>query len=59
MKYKGIQYQILQTASPQGFKWTVQFGDGSTKMGHTLTRDGAIFAARYTIDNAAKETKTK
>jgi hypothetical protein len=42
-----------------GFKWTVQFGDGSTKMGHTLTRDGAIFAAQYTVDNAAKETKTK
>jgi hypothetical protein len=59
MKYKGIQYQIVETASPVGFKWTVQFSEGSTKMGHTLTRDGAIFAAQYTIDNAAKETRTK
>lgn len=59
MNYKGIQYRILQTASPMGFKWTVQFGDGSTKMGHTLTRDGAIFAAKYTIDKAAEKPKTK
>jgi hypothetical protein len=59
MEYKGIQYQILQTASPMGFKWIIQLGDGSTKIGTTLTQDGAIFAAQYTIDNAIKESKTK
>jgi hypothetical protein len=37
-----------------GFRWIVQFGDGSKKIGTTLTQDGAIFAAKYTIDKAAK-----
>jgi hypothetical protein len=59
MKYKGIQYQIVETASPKGFKWIVQFGNGRTIMGQTLTQDGATFAAHYTIDKAADNAKTK
>jgi hypothetical protein len=50
MQYRGIQYQIVQTANPAGFKWVVQFCDGRVMTGTTLTREGAIFAAKYTID---------
>jgi hypothetical protein len=59
MEYRGIQYQIVQTANPAGFKWVVQFRDGSTKIGTTLTQNGAIFAAKYAIDKAKNEPKMK
>jgi hypothetical protein len=55
MQYRGIQYQIVQTANPVGFKWVVQFCDGRVITGTTLTREGAIFAAKYAIDKPSSK----
>jgi hypothetical protein len=31
MVHKGIQYTVVQTAAPTGWKWTVQLPNGRTK----------------------------
>jgi hypothetical protein len=45
MKYKGIEYQVVQTASPTGWRWTVHLDDGQTKTGMSSTEQYAIFDA--------------
>jgi hypothetical protein len=50
MEHKGIQYQIVQTANPTGWKWTVQIDDTSTKTGTSFSKGNAIFKAVAAID---------
>jgi hypothetical protein len=52
MEHKGIQYQIVQTASPTGWKWTVQIDDNRTKTGTSFSKGNAIFKAVTAIDKA-------
>jgi hypothetical protein len=33
VEHKGIQYQVVQTANPTGFKWTVHLDVSRTKTG--------------------------
>ena len=49
MEYKGIQYQVVQTANPTGWRWTVQL-DTKEKTGTSLSRGNAIFSAIRFID---------
>jgi hypothetical protein len=50
MEHKGIQYQIVQTASPTGWKWTVQIDDIRTRTGTSFSKGNAIFQAVKAID---------
>jgi hypothetical protein len=50
MKYKGIEYQVVQTASPAG--WTVHLDDGQTKTGMSSTEQYPIFDATNAIERA-------
>jgi hypothetical protein len=52
MEYRGIQYQVVQTANPTGFKWTVHLDESRTKTGVSYSRGNAIFNAVRTIDKA-------
>lgn len=52
MDHMGIEYRILHTASPTGFKWIVVFGDGRIKMGDTFNRVSAIRRAVTAIEKA-------
>ena len=52
MKYKGIEYQVVQTASPTGWRWTVHLDDGQTKTGMSSTEQYAIFDATNAIERA-------
>ena len=38
MEYKGIQYQLVRTANPTGWKWTILFDDKRTKTGQQADR---------------------
>ena len=49
MQYRGIEYQVVQTANPTGWKWTVTF-DGGTKTGGGYNRVSAIAFAQLAID---------
>jgi hypothetical protein len=52
MEYKGIEYSIVQTADPTGFKWTVQLDAARTRTGVAYSRVEAISTAQRAIDKA-------
>ena len=52
MEHKGIQYQVVQTANPTGWKWTVQLDQGRTKTGVSFSKNSAIFDAVHAINKA-------
>jgi hypothetical protein len=55
MEHKGIQYQVVQTANPTGFRWTVQLDENKTKTGVAREKGSAIFQAVRFIDRAIRE----
>jgi hypothetical protein len=57
MEYKGIEYRILQTANPTGFKWTVMIGENRTRTGISHTMKDAVRAAERKIDEHLKERR--
>jgi hypothetical protein len=52
MEYKGIQYQVVQTANPTGWKWTVQLDGDHIKTGVSFLREYAIYDATNAIEKA-------
>jgi hypothetical protein len=52
MKHKGIEYQVVQTASPTGWKWTVQLDGGCVKTGMSCSRQYAIYDVTNAIEKA-------
>jgi hypothetical protein len=56
VEYRGIQYQIVETANPTGWKWTVQLDGGRTKTGLSFSREYAIFDATNAIEKALSAT---
>jgi hypothetical protein len=52
MEHKGKQYQIVQTASPSSWRWTVQLDENRTKTGTSFSKGNAIFQAVTAIDKA-------
>jgi hypothetical protein len=55
MEHKGIQYQVVQTANPTGWKWTVQLDEGRTKISVSPSREYAIYDATNAIEKALNE----
>ena len=49
MEHKVIEYQVVQTANPTGWRWTVQI-DEKEKSGTSLSKGNAIFSAVRSID---------
>jgi hypothetical protein len=50
MEYRDTEYQILQTANPTGWKWTVLFAGQHIRTGSAYNRAGAIALAQRAID---------
>ena len=51
MKHKGIQYHIVQTAGPIGWKWTIDLG-GKARSGTAPSREAGRRLAEREIDRA-------
>jgi hypothetical protein len=54
IEYKGIEIQIVQTANPTGFRWTVHLDDNRVRTGESHSRLAAISSAERAIDKAGK-----
>jgi hypothetical protein len=54
MEHKGIEYQIVQTAHPTGWRWTVYLDDGHSKTGVSSSRQYAIYDATNAIEKALR-----
>ena len=59
MEYRGIQYTVVQTANPTGWKWTVSIDAKRTKTGMGFNRLGAIRRAEKVIEGYVKEEARK
>jgi hypothetical protein len=55
MEHKGVQYQVVETVNPRGWKWTVQLAEGRTISGVSFSRGHAIFYAICAIDRALND----
>jgi hypothetical protein len=54
VNHKGIEYSILQTANPTGWKWIVFLDQTRTRSGIAHSRAYAVLEAEYAIDKAMK-----
>jgi hypothetical protein len=52
MQYRDIQFIVVQTANPTGFKWTVQLDAIRTRSGVSYSMKAAISDAQRKIDKA-------
>jgi len=59
MQYKGIEYQVVQTANPTGWKWTVQLDATRTKSGTSYSMKFAALEAQRKIDKELVSVKVK
>jgi hypothetical protein len=59
MQYKGVEYHIVRTANPTGFKWTVQLDATRTRTGNSVSMKLAILDAQRTIEKALKSTRAE
>jgi hypothetical protein len=56
MQHKGVQYQVVETANPSGWKWTVELDEGRTKTGVSCSRGHAALYAINAIELTLKRT---
>ncbi len=56
MRYRDIEYQVVQTACPTGWKWVVHLDDTRTRTGSGFNRTHAIGLAQRAIDTALPAT---
>jgi len=54
MEYKGIRFEVVQTANPTGWKWVVYFNSDRRKSGNSFSRAMAITSAKYVIEKSLK-----
>jgi hypothetical protein len=59
LEYKGIEYQVVQTANPTGYKWLVHLDAAVTRTGQSFSMKSAIQDAQKKIDRAVKEKKAE
>ena len=52
MEYKTIQFEVIETANPYGWKWIVFLDATRTRTGIGLTRADAVLDAEFAIDQA-------
>ena len=52
MEHKGVEYQIIPSAHPTGWRWTVHLDDGHSKTGVSSSRQYAIYDATNAIEKA-------
>jgi len=55
MAYKGIEYQIVQTSNPTGWKWAVEMEGRTPRVGSGYSRAAAIALAQIAIDKLVKQ----
>jgi hypothetical protein len=57
MEHRGILYQIVQTANPNGYRWTVQLDADCSRTGTCNSKGNAIFKAVSVINTAVAARK--
>jgi hypothetical protein len=56
MEYKGLNYNVVQTANPTRWKWTVWLDETRTKSGTSFSRASAMTFAQQAIEKIIKRS---
>jgi hypothetical protein len=60
MDHRGVEYQVVQTANPFGYRWTVELDAEKTRTGTATSKGNAIFQVARVIDTAIRaKSKTE
>jgi hypothetical protein len=59
MNYKGIEYSVVQTACPTGWKWTVYLDADTIRTGSTYSKEEAVRRAQLAVDKAIAAPRPK
>jgi hypothetical protein len=59
MQYKDIEYQVVRTANPTGWKWTVQLDAMRARSGTSHSMKSAVLEAQRKIDKDLMSLKVK
>jgi len=59
MEHKDVRFDVVQTASPTGWKWTVYIPGRRPKSGTTINTPMAIQLAETAIDRAIRVKSLK
>jgi hypothetical protein len=54
MQHNGVEFEVVQTANPTGWKWTFQIPGKRIKTGTTSSRTAAIVLAHAAIEKGIK-----
>ena len=56
MEYKGVEYEVVQTANPTGWKWVIRLDEIHTKAGTAYNRSSAVRFAELAITKHLKRS---
>lgn len=59
MEHKGITFNVVQTASPSGWKWTAELPGRRSKSGTHSNKLIAVRLAKMAIDKEIRVRQTK
>ena len=60
LEHRGIKYNVVQTANPTGWRWTVDLSPPhKSRTGHTPRRDAAVRKAQHVIDRLGLQPGAK
>jgi hypothetical protein len=60
MKYRGVEYSVVQLINDSGWQWKVRLSDGKTRVGISrASRAAAIKSAQQQIDKALEAQNNK
>jgi hypothetical protein len=57
MEHQGVEYTIVQTINPFGWKWSFGQGERTRKTGLAFSRAEAVSAAERAISKSLREVK--
>jgi hypothetical protein len=57
MEHQGVEYTIVQTINPFGWKWSFERGERTRKTGLAFSRAEAVSAAERAISKSLREVK--
>ena len=54
MEYRGFEYAVVRTMSPNGWRWSVKRDQHRDRVGNAGTLDDAVTCAKKFIDRVIK-----
>jgi hypothetical protein len=56
-QHRNVEFSVVQTTCPTGWKWSMFLGADRTKTGHSYSKDSAIADAQQKIDKYLRQAK--